>query len=170
MTPRSTALPLACHLPLHRGCGCPSASPALNCRIAHHRVDMLRVGADATRKTVQNLFSEYLPADGTNAAVNWQDYGTSRWQLWNKITTIAGVHVRGRSSYFAAREAGYGPHFTCRSSLRAMNRPCSVELCEARLPSTTLNGLGLLGNGVIFPGAATGWSEGQTGSMSGTGL
>jgi hypothetical protein len=111
MTPRSTALPLACHLPLHRGCGCPSASPALNCRIAHHRVDMLRVGADATRKTVQNLFSEYLPADGTDAAVNWQDYGTSRWQLWNKITTIAGVHVRGRSSHFhfAAREAGSGP-------------------------------------------------------------
>jgi hypothetical protein len=32
-----------------------------------------------------------------------------RWQLSNKITTIAGVHVRGRSTYFAAREAGFGP-------------------------------------------------------------
>jgi hypothetical protein len=52
---------------------------------------MRRVGADATRKSDRDLFSEYLPADGTNAAVNWRDYGRSRWQLSDKITTIAGV-------------------------------------------------------------------------------
>jgi hypothetical protein len=27
------------------------------------------------------FFSECSPADGTNAVVNWQDYGMSRWQL-----------------------------------------------------------------------------------------
>ena len=75
---------------------------------ACHQVDA-QSGADATRKADQDLFSEYLPADGTNAAVNWRDYGRSRWQLSDKITTIAGVHVRGRSTYFAAREAAIGP-------------------------------------------------------------
>jgi hypothetical protein len=55
---------------------------------------------------VEVRFQECSPADGTNAAVNWRDYGRSRWQLSDKITTIAGVHVRGRSTYFAAREAG----------------------------------------------------------------
>jgi hypothetical protein len=54
-------------------------------------------------------FSECSPAAGTNAAVNWRDYGRSRWQLSDKITTIAGIHVRGRSTYFAEREAGCGP-------------------------------------------------------------
>jgi hypothetical protein len=54
-------------------------------------------------------FSECSPADGTSAAANKWDLGTSRWQLSEKITTIAGVHVRGRSSYFAAREAAPGP-------------------------------------------------------------
>jgi hypothetical protein len=33
----------------------------------------------------------------------------SRWRLSDNITTIAGVHVRGRSTYIAAREAGIGP-------------------------------------------------------------
>jgi hypothetical protein len=26
-------------------------------------------------------FLKWSPADGTNAAVNWRDYGRSRWQL-----------------------------------------------------------------------------------------
>ena len=34
-------------------------------------------------------------AASTNAAVGWRDYSRSRWQLSEKITTIAGIHVRG---------------------------------------------------------------------------
>jgi hypothetical protein len=64
---------------------------------------------DRVRRPSAKLISECSPADSTNAAVNWLDYGRSRWQISDKITTIAGVHVRGRSSYFAAREAGSGP-------------------------------------------------------------
>jgi hypothetical protein len=60
-------------------------------------------------KTDQDLFSEYLPADGTNAAVNWRDYGRPRWQLSDQNTPIAGLPGRGRSTNFAAREAGSGP-------------------------------------------------------------
>jgi hypothetical protein len=55
-------------------------------------------------------------ADGINAAINWRGHGRSRWQLSDKITAIAGVHVRGRSIYFAVREAGCGPfadHSVC---------------------------------------------------------
>jgi hypothetical protein len=62
-------------------------------------------------------FAEYSPADGTDAAVNWRDYGRSRWQLSEKITTIGGVHGRGRSTYFAARVAGFVQVFG-RSNLR----------------------------------------------------
>jgi hypothetical protein len=67
-------------------------------------------------------FSDCSPADSTNAAVNWRDYGRSRWQLSHKITTIAGVHVRGRSTYFATREAASGPsiHLPQRSIIPAI--------------------------------------------------
>src|SRR3979490_1287887 len=61
--------------------------------------------------TNENLVFGMLAADSTNAAVNWRDYGRSRWQLSNKTTPIAGVHVRGRSTYFAAREVASGPSF-----------------------------------------------------------
>jgi hypothetical protein len=39
-----------------------------------------------------------LPADGINAAVNWQDYGGSRWQLFNKTTPIDGAR-KGRDAW-----------------------------------------------------------------------
>src|SRR5712672_4044979 len=38
------------------------------------------------------------------------DFGTSRWQLFGKITPTAGAPERGRPTiFFAAREAGSGP-------------------------------------------------------------
>jgi hypothetical protein len=33
----------------------------------------------------QNIISEYPPAAGTSAAVNWRDYGRPRWQLPERI-------------------------------------------------------------------------------------
>jgi hypothetical protein len=60
----------------------------------------MRVGADATRKTAQKLFSEYLPAAGTSAAVNWRDYGRSRWQLSEKSTPNSDASGRGDSEGF----------------------------------------------------------------------
>jgi hypothetical protein len=47
--------------------------------------------------------------------LNWRDCGGPRWQLPDKITMIAGVHVRGRSTFFALREAGSGPSRRWRS-------------------------------------------------------
>src|SRR3977135_3877624 len=46
-------------------------------------------------------FQGYLPADGTNAAVHWPDYGRSRWQLLDKIKKISGFPVRGRFFFFS---------------------------------------------------------------------
>jgi hypothetical protein len=34
---------------------------------------------------------ENSPADSTNAAVNRQDHGTSRWQLCNHVTNVVGI-------------------------------------------------------------------------------
>jgi hypothetical protein len=59
---------------------------------------------DRAADQVSKCVSECSPADGTNDAVNGRDYGRSRWQLSEKITTSAGVHVRGRSTYFAVQE------------------------------------------------------------------
>src|ERR1700730_15960752 len=51
--------------------------------------DMNAGDAAPRRVADQDLFSEYLPADGTNAAVNWRDYGRSRWQLFDHATSLA---------------------------------------------------------------------------------
>jgi len=40
---------------------------------------------DLAGRPSAKLISEYSPAAGTNAAVNWQDYGRSRWQLSYQI-------------------------------------------------------------------------------------
>jgi hypothetical protein len=66
---------------------------------------------DRVRRPRVKLILECSPADGTNAAVNWRDYGRSRWQLSEKITTIADAHVRGLSTFagivfFAKRTNG----------------------------------------------------------------
>ena len=39
-----------------------------------------------------------MPAADTNAAVNWQDFGTSRWQLALKATPISRGAGRGGSA------------------------------------------------------------------------
>jgi hypothetical protein len=72
---------------------------------------------------------ECSPAGGTNAAVNWRDSGRSRWQLSDKITTIAGVHVRVRSTYFAMREAACVQVFGRRNAepIHALSRPASEK-------------------------------------------
>jgi hypothetical protein len=41
-------------------------------------------------------FLKWSPADGTSAAVNWRDYGRSRWQLRKETTPIAGVPGRAK--------------------------------------------------------------------------
>jgi hypothetical protein len=69
----------------------------------------MRRGADATRRQIKIYLQTTLPAAGTNAAVNWRDYGRSRWQLSEKIYTDCRRSRKGRSSYFAAREAARGP-------------------------------------------------------------
>jgi hypothetical protein len=49
----------------------------------------------------QNNFSCFRnarPPWAPTLTLNSRDFGTSRWQLSDKITTIAGVHVRGRST------------------------------------------------------------------------
>jgi hypothetical protein len=46
---------------------------------------------------------ENSPADGTNSAVNWQDHGTSRWQLCNHVTNLAGCLKRGWRPIMALR-------------------------------------------------------------------
>jgi hypothetical protein len=53
-------------------------------------------------------FQGYLPADGTNAAVHWRDYGRPRWQLFDKITTIAGFHVRAFLFFCSSLQRGRG--------------------------------------------------------------
>ena len=53
-------------------------------------------------------FSDCSPADGMNAAFKFTGLRQAPLAAL-KYTPIAGVHVRGRSSYFAAREAGSGP-------------------------------------------------------------
>jgi hypothetical protein len=45
-------------------------------------------------RKIKNLFSEYLPADGTTAAFNWRDYGRSRWQLSDQDNPFAGMPGR----------------------------------------------------------------------------
>jgi hypothetical protein len=37
-----------------------------------------------------NLLNVTVPADGIAAAVNWQDFGMSRWQLGSYATSLAG--------------------------------------------------------------------------------
>jgi hypothetical protein len=62
-------------------------------------------------------------------------YGTlgPRWQLSNKITTIAGVHLRGvplgRSPYLAAQEAACGPSRPT-AILRVLAANIGMQLCD----------------------------------------
>jgi hypothetical protein len=44
-----------------------------------------------------------LPADGMRAAVARGDFGTSRWQLSDEITSAAGVLERGRAMSLLGR-------------------------------------------------------------------
>jgi hypothetical protein len=54
------------------------------------------------RKIDQELFSEYMPADGINAAVDWRDYGWPRWQLADEATTVPDV-LEGPGPLFSLR-------------------------------------------------------------------
>jgi hypothetical protein len=59
------------------------------------------VGTNGTDDT-NDFQIEIVPADGTNAAFNWRDYGRPRWQLSVKITPISNARERGMA-------AGIGP-------------------------------------------------------------
>jgi hypothetical protein len=78
-------------------------------------------------KTDRDLFSEYLPADGINAAVNWRGHGRSRWQLSDKTTTIAGVHVRERP-LISQRER---PVLAHRVAVPSSTKRASLSICCA---------------------------------------
>jgi hypothetical protein len=58
---------------------------------------------------VQNRCSECLPADGTTAAVNWRDYGRSRWQLSNKSNTDCRRSRKGAFLLFCSARGGFWP-------------------------------------------------------------
>jgi hypothetical protein len=45
------------------------------------------------------LISEYMPAADTSAAVNWQDYGTSRWQLMDYVILFCRAKRKGLGRY-----------------------------------------------------------------------
>jgi hypothetical protein len=73
------------------------------------RVTNLRTKTSARTAAPMAAANEVLqfvivsPADGTNAAVNWRDYGRSRWQLLDKLQRLPASH-KGRSTYFAVQE------------------------------------------------------------------
>jgi hypothetical protein len=48
---------------------------------------------DRPADPVSNWVSQCSPADG--AAVNWRDYGRSRWQLCNHVTNLVECLKRG---------------------------------------------------------------------------
>jgi hypothetical protein len=101
--------------------------------IVRHTID------ERARRPSVKLNLGMLPAAGTHAAVNWRDYGRSRWQLSDKITTIAGVHVRGPSSYFAARETVCGP--------LQMPRPPAVGVLWCRIEASSATAFEKVGGG-----------------------
>jgi len=43
---------------------------------------------DRAADQVSKGVTEFSPVDGTNAAVNWRDYGRSRWQLSEKLQRL----------------------------------------------------------------------------------
>jgi hypothetical protein len=88
-----------------------------------------------------------------NAAVNWRDYGRSRWQLSEKSTPNSDALGRGNSgeipqSCFAAREAGCGPPRKPPSAAVAsanwgtagINRCCARVAALKRVGCTTIRG------------------------------
>jgi hypothetical protein len=78
--------------------------------LGHRALEKERADKGADRPANNVLqFLKWSPAAGTNAAVNWRDCGMSRWQLSNKITTIAAVHVRGAFLLFCSAGGGYWP-------------------------------------------------------------
>jgi hypothetical protein len=58
------------------------------------------------QKTAKLATLENSPADSTNAAVNWQDHGTSRWQLCNHVTNEDGCLNRGVENGYDAHRVG----------------------------------------------------------------
>jgi hypothetical protein len=65
----------------------------------------------------------------------------SRWQLSDKITTIADVHVRGRSTYFAPREAARGSLPTIACAMSCL-QPTKADAATAAHPSVSPAKLG----------------------------
>lgn len=52
------------------------------------------------------MILDYLPADGTIAAVDWRYYGRSRWQLSDETTPIDGACGRGATTANDVAEFG----------------------------------------------------------------
>jgi hypothetical protein len=54
-----------------------------------------RHAIDRVRQALSEIIWKCWPAAGTNAVVNWRDYGRSRWQLCNHVTNLAECLKRG---------------------------------------------------------------------------
>jgi hypothetical protein len=81
------------------------------------RFDALTCGvatANAVREPATSEYGVLLSlADGTSAAAHKRDFGTSRWQLSNEITSPPGVGERGDSAGSCpATEVARGPTFS----------------------------------------------------------